>query len=148
MARVVWNTEDCVAPHVPEGTSLTVEVRAAETPAGLGSETYVAVGNGVDLTGIVGQFIQVRVTFDGASDPFATPVLCDLAVEAVCNEPPDCSEAELSSSGCWPPNHKFTLVQVVGVTDPDGDPVEIEITGITQDEPVLMNGTGSGSNPS
>jgi len=43
----------------------------------------------------------------------------------------------------WPPNHKFVDVSVVGVTDPDGDPVAIAITSITQDEP--LNGGGSGN---
>jgi hypothetical protein len=43
----------------------------------------------------------------------------------------------------WPPNHKFVDVSVAGVTDPDGDPVAITITSITQDEP--LNGGGSGN---
>jgi len=43
----------------------------------------------------------------------------------------------------WPPNHQFVDVSVVGVRDPDGDPVAITITGITQDEP--FNGGGSGN---
>jgi hypothetical protein len=42
----------------------------------------------------------------------------------------------------WPPNHKFVEVSVVDVTDPDGDPVAITITGIAQDE--APRGTGSG----
>jgi len=43
----------------------------------------------------------------------------------------------------WPPNHQFVDVSVVGVTDPDGDPVAITITGITQDE--ALNGVGEGN---
>jgi hypothetical protein len=41
-----------------------------------------------------------------------------------------------------PPNHKFVRVAVMGVTVPDGGPVTITITGITQDETV--NGQGDG----
>lgn len=42
----------------------------------------------------------------------------------------------------WPPNHKLETVSVQGVTDPNGDPITIMITAITQDEPV--NGLGDG----
>jgi len=34
-------------------------------------------------------------------------------------------------------------VSVVGVTDPDGDPVTITITGISQDEPLNRGGSGN-----
>ena len=46
--------------------------------------------------------------------------------------------------GLWPPNHKFSLISILGVTDPDGDTVSITITGIKQDEPVEAGGNGSG----
>jgi Bacterial Ig domain len=62
---------------------------------------------------------------------------------AAINRPPDCSTATASPSSLWPPNHKLRLVTVAGVTDPDGDPVTISITGVTQDEP--LNGTGDGN---
>jgi len=42
----------------------------------------------------------------------------------------------------WPPNHQIITVSVADVTDPDGDPVAITITGITQDE--ALNGAGEG----
>jgi hypothetical protein len=60
------------------------------------------------------------------------------------NQPPDCSLAHLDPAAGWPPNHKLKPVQVLGVTDPDGDPVVITVTGITQDEPVKEQGAGSG----
>ena len=63
-------------------------------------------------------------------------------VSGVCNAPPDCSKAVANPSELWPPNHKFVNVSVTGVTDPDGDPAAITITGITQDEP--LNGLGDG----
>jgi hypothetical protein len=101
------------------------------------------VGNGItlftweDLTRIPGgntdnSFTDLAFTIDAELNP-------------VVNRPPDCSAAVLSSTGCWPPNHKFTLVEVLGVTDPDGDPVTITVTGITQDEAVKSTGKGSGS---
>jgi hypothetical protein len=52
------------------------------------------------------------------------------------NAPPDCSAASASHGEIWPPDGKFVDVSVLGVTDPDGDPVAIRITGIAQDEPL------------
>ncbi|HWP65038.1 MAG TPA: hypothetical protein VNO26_03885 [Candidatus Limnocylindria bacterium] len=59
------------------------------------------------------------------------------------NRPPDCSGAYATPSIFWPPNHRFASVHVRGVTDPDGDPVVITITGLGQDEPVDAAGSGS-----
>jgi len=59
------------------------------------------------------------------------------------NHPPDCSGAGPSSDELWPPNHKFSAVSIVGVTDPDGDPVTVTITSVTQDEP--LNDLGDGN---
>ncbi len=61
------------------------------------------------------------------------------------NQPPDCSDASASPSSLWPPNHQFVPVQVIGVTDPDGDPVTITVNSIFQDEPVLSPGSGNTS---
>lgn len=67
-------------------------------------------------------------------------------VDALCNRPPQCDGAALSSSGCWPPNHTFMLAEILGVADPDaGDEVTITVTGVSQDEPVKEKGTGSGN---
>lgn len=56
--------------------------------------------------------------------------------------PPDCSKAVVSPGMLWPPNHKLTSIAITGLTDPDGDPVTVNVTGITQDEP--LNGLGDG----
>jgi hypothetical protein len=59
------------------------------------------------------------------------------------NQPPDCSEAYPSVESIWPPNHKFVSpIHVLGVTDPDDDPVSIVIDSIYQDEPVDTYGDG------
>ncbi len=88
------------------------------------------------------------------------------------NAPPDCSHAFASTcpakkpkrhgehehdddgdeehdqrDGCiqgvlWSPEHKLVPVDVAGVSDPDGDPVTIEITSVTQDEPITGLGHG------
>ena len=64
------------------------------------------------------------------------------------NAPPDCRAAVADPAELWPPNHRFVGVSVVGVTDPDGEPVTITIAGVTQDEPpgtTCPDGTGVGT---
>ena len=59
------------------------------------------------------------------------------------NQPPNCSPAYPSVRTLWSPNHKFVPIDVLGVTDPDGDATTINIDSIWQDEPVDTNGDGS-----
>jgi hypothetical protein len=47
------------------------------------------------------------------------------------NQPPDCSGVSANPTVLWPPNHKLRLVTVGGVTDPDGDPVTVSVTGVS-----------------
>jgi hypothetical protein len=63
-----------------------------------------------------------------------------IAVNSV-NSAPECSSFSTNVVSIWPLNKQFTPVQVLSITDPDGDPVTIAITRIFQDEPV-----GQGSN--
>jgi CSLREA domain-containing protein len=67
----------------------------------------------------------------------------DTLVVTVLNRLPDCSAAAPSITSIWPPNHQFVPVNILGVTDPEGDPLVITITSIRQDEPVDTNGDGS-----
>ncbi len=66
-----------------------------------------------------------------------------VTIHVIVNQPPDCSGAYPSIARLWPPNNKFVPVQVLGVTDPDGDPVTITIDAIRQDEPVNTYGDGN-----
>jgi len=60
------------------------------------------------------------------------------------NRPPDCSGAAASPSVIWPPNGKMIPVSILGAADPEGDPVALRITGISQDEPgAAFSGIGS-----
>lgn len=61
----------------------------------------------------------------------------------VANAPPVCDDAMASSLVLWPPNHKFHDVNVLGVTDPDGDAFTITIDSIWQDE--WTNGADDGN---
>ena len=59
------------------------------------------------------------------------------------NQPPDCSGAVASIADLWPPNHQLQRVDLSGITDPDGDPVTVAVTKITQDEPLNSIGDGN-----
>jgi hypothetical protein len=61
------------------------------------------------------------------------------------NAAPDCSRARPHDGELWPPNHKMPMVKinVLGVTDPNGDAVTIRITRILQDEPTNTTGDGN-----
>lgn len=60
----------------------------------------------------------------------------------ILNTPPDCSNAYPSIDLFWPPNHKMVEIDIMGVVDPDGDPVTITVTGVWQDEPTEEQGDG------
>jgi len=69
----------------------------------------------------------------------------DSLVVEVLNRPLVCSDAAPSIATLWPPNHRFVAIDVLGVTDPEGDPIVITIDSILQDEPVAAAGGGSTS---
>lgn len=66
-----------------------------------------------------------------------------LTVDFSCNEPPVCDEAAPSIDAIWPPNHKFVDINVLGVTDPDGDAITITVDSIFQDEATDTFGDGA-----
>jgi hypothetical protein len=57
-----------------------------------------------------------------------------------CNAAPDCTNAGAEPDELWPPNLQFEEIAIAGVTDPDGDPTEVTIDSIHQDEQVGING--------
>ncbi len=136
-----WRNVSWTSLEPPPGSSITVTVQSSATSGGPYSLPE-AVTNGVDLaTTPPGQFLKVVVTFTRADGFDPTPVLKDLTL--LHNQDPDCSGAFPSVDNLWPPNHKFHDVSVLGVTDPDGDPVTITIGSIFQDEPTDTFGDGA-----
>lgn len=62
------------------------------------------------------------------------------------NAAPDCSAAAPSISSIsleTYPDHQFVPVTINGVTDPDGDPTSLVVTGIRQDEATRAKGSGN-----
>jgi streptogramin lyase len=139
-----WST---VSWNFLEPGDSSITVTAASSNDGITFGPAESVTNGVDLTVADGRYLKVSVSFtrsssdsdgDGTND---SPILYDLTVE--CNQPPNVTDAHPSMDCLWPPNHKFVDITIVGVTDPDGDSVTINITGITSDEPTAsIDGAG------
>lgn len=50
------------------------------------------------------------------------------------NFAPDVSNAYPDKEYLWPPNNKYVEITIKGVTDPEGDPFGIVVTGVTCDE--------------
>jgi hypothetical protein len=59
------------------------------------------------------------------------------------NSPPDCSRAVPNRTVLWPANHRFDRIDIRGVTDPDGEAVDLTVDAIYQDEPVSGRGSGN-----
>src|SRR6266404_5575049 len=83
--------------------------------------------------------LTVTVQGIGGSNNFA---VVRSAVGLGGNSSPDCTQARASVASLWPPNHQMQSVSILGVIDPDGDPVTIQIDRIMQNEPT--NGSGDG----
>jgi len=121
-----------------------------------GSTVRVSVAfDGGEATGNGGDLIITAMSGDGrfvSWDSGSTNLVSDdtngvhdvfVAANPLANRPPNCSGAVLGPvSTLWPPNHVFIRLTVDGITDPDGDPVTVTVTRITQDEPLLGLGSG------
>src|SRR5262245_1240541 len=69
--------------------------------------------------------------------------VAEAAIRWIENHPPACDAAHAAAEVAWPPDGGLEPVSIAGVSDPDGDPVTIVATAVTQDEP--LDGSGDGS---
>ncbi|MEA1865467.1 MAG: hypothetical protein U9N46_09825 [Euryarchaeota archaeon] len=131
---VSWNS------YEPDETSVTVEVRSSNDQTTWSN--WETATNGVLLSATPdGRYLEIETTLQILSGD-VSPILYDLTVE-VGNQPPDVTDAYPSTDCLWPPNHKFVDITIEGVTDPDGDPIAINVMGITSDEPTAsIDGAG------
>jgi dipeptidyl aminopeptidase/acylaminoacyl peptidase len=80
---------------------------------------------------------QIRVmNADGTNDQLVAVNGRNPDWQPLPNRPPDCAGVRATPSSLGAPNHRFLTVTISGATDPDGDAVDLEITGVTQDESV------------
>lgn len=91
-----------------------------------------------------GSILDNACTINGA-EPGTGPTTIHEPTDVCLNQPPNCDDAYPDPGCLWPPNHKFVAVNILGVTDPDGDPVYITITGITSDEPTASDEGAGGA---
>jgi hypothetical protein len=123
----------------PDGDALTYS--AAGLPDGLAIDPATGVISGTLSAASAGSHaVTVGVT-DGAL--IAQTSFTWQVAPLVTNQAPVCSAARPSTPIIWPPNHRTVYpIEVLGVTDPDGDGVRITITAILQDEPTNTRGDG------
>lgn len=74
--RLSWNGS------TPRNIGIKVEVRAANSVTGPLSATFQAVSNGQSFNGVVGRYLEVRVTLWRHWTTASSPVLYDLTVYA------------------------------------------------------------------
>lgn len=58
------------------------------------------------------------------------------------NGSPVCTAAQAAPAMLWPANGQLVRVWIIGVGDPENDPVAVSVTGVTQDEPVSGSEVG------
>jgi hypothetical protein len=103
-----------------------------------------ARGIAVDRRGnayVVGRTSATDFPAVNAIQPFFRGVSDAFIAKIAANQPPVCSAAFTSPATLWPPNGKLVPVSIRGVTDPDGDPVTVTVSGVRQDEPLGEPGT-------
>jgi uncharacterized repeat protein (TIGR01451 family) len=147
-----------LGPTIATGVTVTDPVPAGTTFVSAGAGCTLAAGvvtcnagtlnpgQTVTFTFTVqagsGDFIVNTATIAGNQpDPNLANNTATFTTEINLN--PICTAATTGLGDLWPPNHKLVAGQIGGVTDPDGDPVSLAVTGIQQDEPV--NGPADGN---
>ena len=73
------------------------------------------------------------------ADASGSPDECNVASNAA----PDCSTASAAPALLLRPDHRFRKVSIRGVSDPDGDPVQLVVDAVFQDEPVVTLAFGA-----
>jgi hypothetical protein len=134
-------------PGVPR--RLVVDIDRPLRPIGVGAWTIALDGEEV-FTGPypVSCCGRMRLLRPNATR-FTVAAIDDVIVSdgplAPPNEAPDCNAAAADPAELWAANHEFEDVEVVGVTDPDGDPITITIASLHQDEATWVVSGGGGT---
>jgi hypothetical protein len=81
--------------------------------------------------------LTVSDPYGGTSDAY----VCVNVINS--HTPPDASHAYADVGALWPPDHKMASMHILGLVNPNHDPVTIN--AVTQDEPT--NGLGDGDTP-
>lgn len=71
-------------------------------------------------------------------------LLAALASGVEANQPPVCESVYSKPDSIWPPNNAFKKIKIYGITDPDGDDINVAVQCIRQDEPVVDSHDATG----
>jgi hypothetical protein len=136
------------------GAAATYNLQATSSVAGITatlSPSPVTVSGGATATssltitvpaGTTAEDVTVTITAtDAANAAIFNSASARFAI--VTNRSPDVAAAAPTIASLWPVDHRLVEVGVTGITDPDGDPISVRITGITQSEAVEENGDGN-----
>ena len=137
--RVFFFTREPLLAADQNGTFDTYERAhgATSIPGSRPDGTVTDSGSGV--AGISPDGRLAYVTTAASLLPADTDGTPDVYLAAV-NREPACDGVRPNRRTLSPANHKLVLVTLTGATDQDGDAVALEITSVSQDEPV--NGEG------
>lgn len=136
------------------GATATYNLQATSSVAGITATlapSSVTVNGGATATssltitvpaGTAAKDVTVTITATNTADS-AIFNSASARFAIVTNRSPDVAAAAPTIASLWPVNHRMVEVGVIGITDPDGDPVSVRITGITQSEPVEATGDGN-----
>ncbi|MCH8151626.1 MAG: hypothetical protein IH830_04555 [Planctomycetes bacterium] len=130
---VVWNSGTAGATSCtiswtsdePAGTSVSVEARAADAVLDLPAELFVAVGNGVPIVGVAGQYWEIRATLGRDPGVDETPVMFDLTIQ--CEVPLDIKPGSCPNS--FNRNSHGVLPVVLVGTD-TFDPMDVDLSTV------------------
>ena len=92
-----------------------------------------------DFAAVLGSLTDVRIRAEWSA-ALDTDDLDNVVLAPAPNADPSCAAVVAGPNVLWPPNHKLRTIALTGATDPDGDPVTLTVTGVTQDEPVDVDG--------
>jgi hypothetical protein len=147
----------CVVDPLPPETAtpdFTVSWTAHDPVGELASSSIWVSEDGALLTLLAGDATASSLPFHGqrgrqyaflcaardtAGNAEVGPAVAEARTRVVINRAPRCDLARPTPAVLWPPDHRWRPV-AIAVSDPDGDPVHVRVTGVTQDEPPAGRG--------
>lgn len=96
----------------------------------MSGDIYVAgLTNSTNFPGTAG---GAQSANNGVGDGFVARLTADLRA----NNPPVCTSAQPTVASLWAPDQSMQPVSIVGITDPNNDPLTLTYPIVTQDEPI------------